>query len=123
MNESNRAANTEAGRVMSAFFPTVTFFTSVGQALVLWFGGMAVIQHAVTVGTLFIFMSYITRFFMPIQELSNIWTSIQSAFAAAERVFNIVDAPIGIEDSSDIGAHRSNQRRDSLRPYDLRLRQ
>ncbi len=101
VNESNRAANTEAGRVMSAFFPTVTFFTSVGQALVLWFGGMAVIQHTVTVGTLFIFMSYITRFFMPIQELSNIWTSIQSAFAAAERVFNIVDAPIGIEDSSD----------------------
>jgi ABC-type multidrug transport system fused ATPase/permease subunit len=101
VNESNRAANTEAGRVMSAFFPTVTFFTSVGQALVLWFGGMAVIQHAVTVGTLFIFMSYITRFFMPIQELSNIWTSIQSAFAAAERVFNIVDAPIGIEDLSD----------------------
>lgn len=101
VNESNRAANTEAGRVMSAFFPTVTFFTSVGQALVLWFGGLAVIQHAVTIGTLFIFMSYITRFFMPIQELSNIWTSIQSAFAAAERVFNIVDSPIGVEDSPD----------------------
>ena len=109
VNESNRAANTEAGRVMSAFFPTVTFFTSVGQALVLWFGGMAVVQHAVTVGTLFIFMSYITRFFMPIQELSNIWTSIQSAFAAAERVFNVVDASIDIEDlsnSESIGAIR-----------------
>ena len=104
VNESNRAANTEAGRVMSAFFPTVTFFTSVGQALVLWFGGIAVIQHAVTVGTLFIFMSYITRFFMPIQELSNIWTSIQSAFAAAERVFNIVDAPIGVENLPDSGS-------------------
>ncbi len=101
VNETNRAANTEAGRVMSAFYPTVTFFTSVGQALVLWFGGLAVIQHAVTIGTLFIFMSYITRFFMPIQELSNIWTSIQSAFAAAERVFHIVDTPISVEDSPD----------------------
>jgi ABC-type multidrug transport system fused ATPase/permease subunit len=101
VNESNRAANTEAGRVMSAFYPTVTFFTSIGQALVLWFGGIAVIQHAVTVGTLFIFMSYITRFFQPIQELSNIWTSIQSAFAAAERVFNIIDTPIDIKDSPD----------------------
>jgi len=100
VNETNRAANTEAGRVMSAFFPTVTFFTSIGQALVLWFGGISVIQHVVTVGTLFIFMSYITRFFQPIQELSNIWTSIQSAFAAAERVFNIVDAPIDIKDST-----------------------
>ncbi len=101
VNENNRAANTEAGRVMSAFYPTVTFFTSIGQALVLWFGGTAVIQHAVTVGTLFIFMSYITRFFMPIQELSNIWTSIQSAFAAAERVFNIIDTSIDIKDSAD----------------------
>jgi ABC-type multidrug transport system fused ATPase/permease subunit len=100
VNETNRAANTEAGRVMSAFYPTVTFFTSVGQAIVLWFGGVAVIQHAVTIGTLFIFMSYITRFFMPIQELSNIWTSIQSAFAAAERVFNIIDTPIDIKDTT-----------------------
>jgi len=101
INETNRAANTEAGRVMSAFFPTVTFFTSVGQAIVLWFGGVDVIEHTVTIGTLFIFMSYITRFFMPIQELSNIWTSIQSAFAAAERVFNIIDAPIDIRDTAD----------------------
>jgi len=101
VNESNRAANTEAGRVMSAFFPTVTFFTSIGQALVLWFGGLAVIEHSVTIGTLFIFMSYITRFFMPIQELSNIWTSIQSAFAAAERVFNIIDTPIDVKDSAE----------------------
>jgi len=101
VNESNRAANTEAGRVMSAFFPTVTFFTSIGQALVLWFGGLAVIEHSVTIGTLFIFMSYITRFFMPIQELSNIWTSIQSAFAAAERVFNIIDTPIDVKDSPE----------------------
>jgi len=101
INESNRMANTEAGRVMSAFYPTVTFFTAIGQALVLWFGGIAVIQHAVTVGTLFVFMSYITRFFQPIQELSNIWTSIQSAFAAAERVFNIIDTSIDIKDSPD----------------------
>jgi ATP-binding cassette subfamily B multidrug efflux pump len=101
VNESNRMANTEAGRVMSAFFPTVTFFTAIGQSLVLWFGGADVIQHVITVGTLFIFMSYITRFFQPIQEISNIWTSIQSAFAASERVFNIIDTSIGITDAPD----------------------
>ncbi len=101
VNESNMSANVEAGRVMSAFYPTVTFFTAVGQALVLWFGGMDVIQGVVEVGTLFIFMSYITRFFMPIQELSNIWTSVQSAFAAAERVFNIIDTPVEIRDGPE----------------------
>jgi ABC-type multidrug transport system fused ATPase/permease subunit len=101
VNESNRMANTEAGRVMSAFYPTVTLFTSIGQALVLWFGGSDVIQHVITVGTLFIFMSYITRFFQPIQELSNIWTSVQSAFAASEKVFNIIDAPIDVTEAPD----------------------
>jgi ABC-type multidrug transport system fused ATPase/permease subunit len=101
VNESNRMANTEAGRVMSAFYPTVTLFTSIGQALVLWFGGSDVIQHVITVGTLFIFMSYITRFFQPIQELSNIWTSVQSAFAASEKVFSIIDAPIDVTEAPD----------------------
>jgi ABC-type multidrug transport system fused ATPase/permease subunit len=96
INETNMAANVEAGRVMSAFFPAVTFFTSMGQALVLWFGGTAVIRGALTVGTLFVFMSYITRFFQPIQDLSNIWNSIQSALAAAERVFNVMDSPIEV---------------------------
>ena len=101
VNETNMTANVEAGRVMSAFFPTVTFFTSVGQALVLWFGGNDVIQGVVTVGTLFIFMSYITRFFQPIQDLSNFWNSVQSALAAAERVFGIIDTPIEITDAPD----------------------
>jgi len=101
VNETNMAANVEAGRVMSAFFPTVTFFTSVGQALVLWFGGNDVIQGVVTVGTLFIFMSYITRFFQPIQDLSNFWNSVQSALAAAERVFGIIDTPVEITDAPD----------------------
>ena len=101
VNETNMTANVEAGRVMSAFFPTVTFFTSVGQALVLWFGGNDVIQGVVTVGTLFIFMSYITRFFQPIQDLSNFWNSVQSALAASERVFGIIDTPIEITDAPD----------------------
>ncbi|MCX6642778.1 MAG: ABC transporter ATP-binding protein, partial [Candidatus Bathyarchaeota archaeon] len=101
VNETNMAANVEAGRVMSAFYPTVTFFTSVGQAMVLWFGGTSVIQGTVTVGTLFIFMSYITRFFQPIQELSNFWSSAQSALAASERVFSIIDTTITIKDTAD----------------------
>ena len=101
VNETNMNANVEAGRVMSAFFPIVAFFSAVGQSLVLWFGGTSVIKGTLSVGTLFIFMSYITRFFQPIQELSNIWNSVQSAMAAAERVFAIIDTPIEISDAVD----------------------
>jgi ABC-type multidrug transport system fused ATPase/permease subunit len=101
INETNMTANVEAGRVMSAFFPTVAFFASLGQAIVLWFGGASVIRGVLTVGKLFIFISYITRFFQPIQELSNIWNSVQSAMAAAERVFGIIDTPVEIADTPD----------------------
>jgi ABC-type multidrug transport system fused ATPase/permease subunit len=104
VNVSNMDANVEARRVMSAFWPAVTLFTAIGQALVLWYGGTAVIQGALTVGVLFAFMSYVTRFFMPIQDISMFWNSVQSALAAAERVFNVIDTQVEIEDQKDAEA-------------------
>jgi ABC-type multidrug transport system fused ATPase/permease subunit len=101
VNISNMEANVEAGRVMSAFWPVITIFTSVGQCLVLWFGGISVIEGALTVGVLFAFMSYVTRFFAPIEDLSMFWNSVQSALAASERVFKVLDTKIDIEDSPE----------------------
>jgi ATP-binding cassette subfamily B protein len=96
VNVSNMNANVEAGRVMSAFWPAVTIFTAFGNFLVLWFGGSAVISGGLSVGILFGFMSYLNRFFWPIQDLSMFWNSFQSALAAMERVFDILDTPIDI---------------------------
>jgi ABC-type multidrug transport system fused ATPase/permease subunit len=98
VNTRNMAANVEASRVMGAFWPVIAIFTAAGQSLILYFGGQQVIAGTITVGVLFTFMGYITRFFMPIQELSQFWNSVQSAFAAAERVFQILDTPIEITD-------------------------
>jgi ATP-binding cassette subfamily B multidrug efflux pump len=90
-NISNMEANVEASRVMSSFWPAVGIFSALGQSLVLLFGGIAIMRGEVTVGTLFGLMSYIERFFMPIQDLSMFWNNVQSAMAAAERVFNLLD--------------------------------
>jgi len=98
INQNNMQANVQAGQVMSAFWPAVSIFTAVGNFLVLWFGGNAVMDGTLSVGLLFGFMSYIGRFFMPIQDLSGFWNSVQSALAAAERVFDIMDTPQGISD-------------------------
>ncbi len=97
-NISNMEANVQAGRVMSAFWPAVGIFTAIGNFLVLWFGGSAVMREALTVGLLFGFMSYLDRFFWPIQDLSMFWNSVQSALAAAERVFGIMDTRVEISD-------------------------
>ena len=96
INRSNMQANVQAGQVMSAFWPAVSIFTAIGNFLVLYFGGTAVMNGTLSVGVLFGFMSYLTRFFMPIQDLSAFWNSVQSALAAAERIFDIMDTPRGI---------------------------
>jgi ATP-binding cassette subfamily B protein len=101
VNRNNMEANVQAGQVMSAFWPAVTVFTSIGNFLVLWFGGNAVMNEALSVGILFSFMSYLNRFFWPIQDLSSFWNNVQSALAAAERVFGIMDEVIEIQDSPD----------------------
>jgi len=100
-NISNMEANVQAGRVMSAFWPAVGIFTAIGNFLVLWFGGSAVMRGTLTVGLLFGFMSYLDRFFWPIQDLSMFWNSVQSALAAAERVFGIMDTEVEIGDKPD----------------------
>jgi ABC-type multidrug transport system fused ATPase/permease subunit len=101
INRSNMEANVQAGQIMSAFWPAVQVFTAVGNFLVLWFGGAAVMMGELSIGVLFGFMSYLSRFFMPIQDLSAFWNETQSALAAAERVFGIMDTPITVTDSPD----------------------
>ena len=101
LNTDNMKANVLAGQVMSAFWPVVAIFTAIGNCLVLWFGGSAVINGALSVGVLFGFMSYLNRFFWPIEDLSNFWNSVQSALAAAERVFGIMDSEIMVANAPD----------------------
>ena len=101
VNISNMEANVQAGQVMSAFWPVVSLFTAMGNFLVLWFGGTAVMRGTLSVGVLFGFMSYLNRFFWPIQDLSMFWNNVQSALAAAERVFGIMDTDIEIDESPD----------------------
>jgi len=98
VNRNNMEANVQAGQVMSAFWPAVNVFTAVGNFMVLWFGGAAVMQGELSVGILFGFMNYVNRFFMPVQDLSMFWNQVQSALAAAERVFGIMDTPTVIFD-------------------------
>jgi len=99
VNRSNMQANVQAGQVMSAFWPAIQIFTAIGNFLVLWFGGVAVMEGELSVGILFGFMSYLSRFFWPIQDLAGFWNNVQSALAAAERVFGVMDTPASIKDN------------------------
>ena len=76
------------------FYPAVEFFSTAAIALIFWFGGLRVIVGAVQVGVVIAFMQYAQRFFRPIQDLSEKFNILQSATAASERIFKLLDEPL-----------------------------
>ncbi len=101
VNEANRDANINAMSLSFIFLPVIEFLGVLSTAIVLWFGGQAVGGGEVTVGVLVAFLSYVTRFFQPIQELSRMYTTMQAAMAGGEQVLNLLDTVPDVADLPD----------------------
>ncbi len=101
VNAENRDANVQMQTINSAFRPTLDVFGSIGIALVLGFGGAMALNDAITVGVIVAFLNYVRRFFQPVRAISNQYTMVQTAIAAAERIFAILDEPPQITDAPD----------------------
>jgi ABC-type multidrug transport system fused ATPase/permease subunit len=101
VNEANRDANINAMTLSFVFLPAIEFLGVLSTAIVLWFGGQAVGQGEVTLGVLVAFLSYVTRFFQPIQELSRMYTTMQAAMAGGEQVLKLLDTPSDVQDLPD----------------------
>jgi ABC-type multidrug transport system fused ATPase/permease subunit len=101
VNVENLQANIQAAKISALFFPLVDVLGSLGTCLVLWFGGTGVISGSISLGVLVAFMAYVTRFFMPIREMSMLYNNVQSALAATERITEIVDAKPEVKEAED----------------------
>ncbi len=101
VNRANRDANVRAMTLSFVFIPFVQFLGALATVIVLWFGGRAVARGALTFGVVFAFLSYVTRFFQPIRELSQLFTTMQAAMAGGERVVALLDTPPGVPDKPD----------------------
>jgi ABC-type multidrug transport system fused ATPase/permease subunit len=98
VNEANREANIKAVSLSYIFLPAIEFLGVLSTGIVLWFGGRWVDQGAVTLGVLVAFLSYVTRFFQPIQDLSRFYTTLQTAMAGGEQVVKLLDTPADVAD-------------------------
>lgn len=101
VNEENRNAYINAMSLSFVFLPTIEFLGMLATGIVLWFGGRFVISEEVTLGIMVAFLSYVTRFFNPIQELSRMYTTLQSAMAGGEQVLKLLDTPIEVADDPE----------------------
>ncbi len=93
VNRQHMEAFKDAIMAYALYYPAVELLSSVAIALVIWTGGHGVMRNAVTIGVLVAFIQYSQRFFRPIQDLSEKYNILQSAMAASERVFRLLDTP------------------------------
>jgi len=105
-NLQNFQANLQATKVWGTFFPTVQIIQAIGSGIVMIYGGMLAFNGALgpiedAIGTLITFLMYVRMFFGPIFDLTNFYNTIQSALAAAERIFELIDTQPEIMDSED----------------------
>ncbi len=93
----------------AAFHPAVEFLSSVGNVIVVGFGGLLALQGQLTLPDIVAFMLYLSLFYAPIAGLARILEEMQQAYAGAERVSAILDTPNEIDDlpgAKDIGPAR-----------------
>src|ERR1700758_5575829 len=102
LNRIHMEAYKDAILAFALFYPTVEFLGVVAIIVVFWYGGLRTLAGAIPVGVLIAFMQYAQRFFQPIQDLSEKFNILQSAMAASERIFKLLDEPIPATDSAGL---------------------
>src|SRR5271169_6565402 len=96
INASHMEAFKDAIMAYSVYYPVVEILSAIAIASIIWFGGNNVIRGVASLGVLVAFMQYAQRFFRPIQDLSEKYNILQSAMAAGERVFKLLDTKIEV---------------------------
>jgi ABC-type multidrug transport system fused ATPase/permease subunit len=93
--------NVTLARIRAFFMPLASFISSVGIVLIIWYGGNKVISGVLSVGTIVAFYFYLNQLMRPVRMLGFMTSMFVRANAAAERVFEIVDAEVDVSDAED----------------------
>src|SRR5258706_7247267 len=104
LNARHREANIDSIFYYAVFYPLIELIETVGIALIVWYGGGAVMRGTLSIGALIAFFTYAPRFYEPISDLSEKYNILQAAMAASERIFKLLDTKVRIADSGTLAA-------------------
>jgi ABC-type multidrug transport system fused ATPase/permease subunit len=91
LNQAYADASLKSMRLVALYFPGVTLIGNLAVGAVLLYGGVRVIDHAMPVGVLVTFLLYLRRFFEPLQDVSQFYSTFQSAAAALEKLSGVLE--------------------------------
>jgi ABC-type multidrug transport system fused ATPase/permease subunit len=92
INQAHTEANMRSVLYFSVYYPAVELVNAAAIALILWYGGGRALDSALTFGVLFAFIRAANKFFEPIRDLTEKYNVMQTAMAAAERLFKLLDS-------------------------------
>jgi ATP-binding cassette, subfamily B, bacterial len=101
LNEGYADASVRSMRLVALYFPGVTLVGNLAVGAVLLYGGVRVIDHAMPVGVLVTFLLYLRRFFEPLQDVSQFYSTFQSAAAALEKLSGVLDEAPSVAEPAD----------------------
>jgi ATP-binding cassette subfamily B protein len=97
IDRKHRDANIDSIFYYAVFYPAIEVVSTLASALIIWYGGGAVLRDALSLGALVAFLQYSQRFFRPISDMSEKFNILQAAMASSERIFKLLDEPVVIE--------------------------
>src|ERR671911_541931 len=118
VNASYRAANHRTVVTNGLYFPFVDFLSSAATAVVLGYGGWLYFHGQVSEGTLLAFLLYLSNFFDPVQQLSQLYNTFLAAVAALDKIMDVLDEEPEVEDrpgARELGRIEGDVRLENLR--------
>jgi ATP-binding cassette, subfamily B, bacterial len=101
LSGTSLTAGLESVRMQSWFAPLVELASVLSTAVVLWFGALRVLDGHLSLGVLLVFLSYLSSLYKPVRMLSKLSTVTSKGAAAAERIEDLLAAPLDIVDRPD----------------------
>jgi ATP-binding cassette subfamily B protein len=102
VNNQSYRIQTSRGVVLALVFPTLQFFSGLASGTLLYVGGYSVSLALITVGSWYLFMNSLDRFWFPMIQLSAFWSQFQAGLSATERIFALIDAdPVVVQTAEE----------------------
>ena len=102
VNGAHRTEHIKTIFYFAIFWPSVDIIASLALGLMIWYGGLQAILGSVSLGVLVAFIQYVRQFFDPIRQLSDQYNTLQSAMAASERIFGVLDLDTAIVEKQNV---------------------
>ncbi len=114
LSEKTRNARIKAVAISALHFPIMDLAAAVGMALIIWQGGILLSQKIITLGILMAAVSYVRRIFGPLMDLSQIYTTYQTAGASLDRISTF------LENEKDVHYPKDGQTKDDSYDIDIK---